>query len=112
MKFIIEVEEGGEMPRGYGLAWRSFYKPIIYGAPVPFHLLIGWGRHWWYKFKYPRYAKLKEPELWANLRAARTEIITLRWQVSREIMGLVIDTSEHPKLILRKIAEAIKDGPS
>ncbi len=110
MKFIIEVDEGGEMPRFYGLAWRCFYKPKVYGAPIPFHWFIGWGRYWWQKCKYPRYARLEEAELWDNLNAARVEIRELRWRVAREIMALRIDTSEHPKLILQKIAAVVKRG--
>ena len=78
MRFIKTVPEGSYAPRGYGLAWRSFYKPEIYFAPMPFHLLIGWGRFLWQRFRYPRYAKLTEPELHANLRNARHEIAVLK----------------------------------
>jgi len=74
VKFIEAVEEGGCAPRGYGLAWRSFYKAEIYFAPIPFHLFIGWGRRLWHRYRYPKYGELGTAELLANLSGAREEL--------------------------------------
>ncbi len=64
MKFIVEVEEGGTAPRGYGLAWRDFRRPYIYFAPIPFHLVIAPARRLWHRFKYPNW-KLTRGDLLA-----------------------------------------------
>jgi hypothetical protein len=110
-KFIVKVPEGGEFPRFYGLAWRSFYKPEVYGAIMPFHLIIGWGRHFWYKFRYPKYAKLTEPELWENLRAAQSEVRLLHTLLSPSSDGtpVTIRTVKLPdgKLAIEKEYEHI-----
>ncbi len=52
MKWIVAVKEGGEAPRGYGVAWRSGWKQRIYCAPVPLNWVIGWARRAWCHLQY------------------------------------------------------------
>lgn len=43
------VPEGGEIPRGFGLAYYLPDRPLWAAYPIPFNLVIGWSRiAWWW----------------------------------------------------------------
>ena len=45
MKKIIE--EGGLIPRGYGVAWRSNYGMKVVCYPIPINLIVRWFNDCW-----------------------------------------------------------------
>lgn len=52
MTFLKEIGEGEMFPRGYGIAYRAWYKNRTVCAPIPLNLIIGplrdfyfWLRH-------------------------------------------------------------------
>jgi hypothetical protein len=49
MKIRKEVSEACEIPKGYGIAYRDYYRRIAICYPIPFNFLAGWLRtlYWW-----------------------------------------------------------------
>ena len=49
-----EIREGEELPRGYGIAYRSFISDTAIAYPVPFNWLVRASRWLRWKLKLPR----------------------------------------------------------
>jgi len=42
--FFILIREGSELPTGYGVSYRDWKTYRAWCCPMPFNLLVGWGR--------------------------------------------------------------------
>ena len=51
-----EIREGEELPRGYGIAYRSFMRDTAIAYPVPFNWLVRASRWLRWRLKVPRLA--------------------------------------------------------
>lgn len=43
------VEEGGMIPKGYGVAWVKYDTCHAVCYPIPLNLLLGFLRHWYFR---------------------------------------------------------------
>ena len=50
---IREVPEGGEIPRGFGIAWYQPGRPVATVLPVPINLIAGLLRVLWWRIQCP-----------------------------------------------------------
>ena len=46
------IEEGGIVPRWYGIAWRDWHSYRSAILPIPLNVLAAWGRHLWYVVRF------------------------------------------------------------
>lgn len=51
MGYSLKLNEGSEMPRGYGLAFYYVNRDQAVVFPIPFNYVVGWGYRLWMKFK-------------------------------------------------------------
>lgn len=50
---LVLIEEGGEFPRGYGIAWRDPVKLRAWCAPIPLNWLLWALREAWLRLQRP-----------------------------------------------------------
>ena len=108
--WLVVHPEGDEVPPGYGVAWRSvdYYSSNIYLIPVPFNLIVGYGRKGilWLKFKAtPKWQR--EIDRWANnmkLKHLEQDNAQLRYdlELSQAIVGSL-------KVMIHKLTTPYKD---
>ena len=57
----MRIPEGGEFPRGYGIAYREIETHYAVVYPFPFNHIVGWWRDSWFTIRH-RHREITEYE--------------------------------------------------
>ena len=63
MKLYKDIEEGGLIPKGYGVAWRSYYAMRVRCYPIPINLVVRFSKHFYYWLAHGCWSSRWEREL-------------------------------------------------
>jgi len=80
-KPIYELEEGGLLPRGFGIAYYEYYSNHVICYPIPLNLFINWGRKLYYKIIGPSI-----PDIEKRLHRAYTKGVKAGWKAHKTRM--------------------------
>ena len=65
LQIRLDLLQGAEVPRWYGVAWHDYNRDVAVCYPVPLNILFGWARLVWMWLRFR-----SVPRRWDTLRQA------------------------------------------
>lgn len=93
MKLRQEIRELEVVPKGFGMAYRSYDRRMVVCYPIPLNLLIRWSRDWYFRCALPR-----------------NEIYIERLQRLSYLMGLRLGRKVSEELLRREYERGKREG--
>lgn len=114
ISMVKHIQEGGRLPRGYGMAWTDTGSDSMICYPFPLNIALGWIRKQWRRLRYYQVKNSLLDEQFERSRILMLESKRLREELEEfkekgELGGVMVTPEEHEAEMLKSRKRGARD---